>query len=355
MKKHSLFENSTSIHRHGENRENTKIITDTFYSEYSRIILIYKGRFICKNSQLHQYRLSELLDSTQLNSHKSQFINARENRRLPTDTIYLGKDELSNISVSDSAIFLGSKSTDSIGEIKNHLFVVSLDHSIALDDEIERLDSRSLASSSDSNKLDIIFYTQGLISWHFNHQFCAKCGSETKSNNSGHSRLCLSSTCSKEHFPRIEPAVIFSICNKASNTHPEDRILLARQNSWPEKRYSVIAGFVEHGESLENAVVREAYEEVGLQVTNVNYLGAQPWPFPASLMIGFTSETTDQEIRLIDKELECAQWFSASDIKREVKSGELLLPFSISISWRILDHWYRQQTGESIRSLKEHV
>lgn len=343
MNKLPDLENKPSINRYGEIREESHKICDIFYKTSCKIIVVYKGRFVCENSQLRLFQSADFHNTDFKNTNKLEefrqmFINAKEQNCLPINTIYLGNLDLeeSDFDKPDSC----------------HLFVVPLDHSIIISEEVELLDSRSLAVSSSAQIIDMIFYAQGLISWHFSHQFCAKCGSQTHINHSGHSRLCLSQTCEKEHFPRIEPAVIFSICRKSSNDQSRDKILLARQSSWPEKRFSVIAGFAEHGESLESSVRREAFEEVGLRVDNIQYLGSQPWPFPASLMVAFSCETNDDEIRLIDKELESAKWFSAHEIKQQIESGELLAPFSVSISWRILDHWYQQQTGQSMKSIK---
>ncbi len=336
--------NQTTINRLGEIREDPQKISEFFYEFSCKIILVYKGRFVCESSQLRFFQSSEIQKSTYLQEFRPLFTQAKKDKQLPANTIYLGKIKLEQTE---------SEYAESIKMDSKHLFIVSLDHSIKINEKAELIDSRTIALSSTPSILETIFYAQGLISWHFTHQFCAKCGSQTQISRSGHSRRCLSKDCEKEHFPRIEPAVIFSICRKANNEQSEDKILLARQSSWPEKRYSVIAGFSEHGESLENSVAREAYEEVGLRVTNVQYFASQPWPFPASLMIGFSCETTDEDIRLIDKELESAKWFSAREIKQQIQSGELLAPFSISISWKILDHWYQQQTGQSIKSIKK--
>jgi NAD+ diphosphatase len=146
--------------------------------------------------------------------------------------------------------------------------------------------------------------------------------------------------------------VIFSVVNQ---TGPESLILLGRQARWDKGRYSVIAGFVEPGESLEDAVRREALEETGLRLHRVSYIASQPWPFPDSLMVGFDCETEDRHIELKDQELEAANWFSASDIEKGVRSGELSMPFKLSISWYLIDRWFRHQTGDTIASLNKGV
>ena len=129
-------------------------------------------------------------------------------------------------------------------------------------------------------------------------------------------------------FPRTDPAIIVLVADG-------DRCVLGRQSSWPEGRYSTIAGFVEPGESLEDAVRREVYEETNIRVGNVAYHSSQPWPFPAALMLGFVAEATSDDIRLNDGELEDARWFT----RDELRSGDVGLPFQISIARRLVDHF----------------
>ena len=119
----------------------------------------------------------------------------------------------------------------------------------------------------------------------------------------------------------------------------QDKILLGRQTSWPDKRYSVIAGFVEPGETLEQAVARESYEETGLTLKRIEYYRSQPWPFPQSLMVGFTAEAIHPEIKLLDQELEEAHWFSRQELRAAVKADELVLPFEFSISRELINQW----------------
>lgn len=175
----------------------------------------------------------------------------------------------------------------------------------------------------------------GIEHWHNTHQFCGYCGHATYSKLAGFVRQCSNPSCAKEHFPRTDAAVICAISF-------QDKILLGRQASWPEKRYSVIAGFVEPGESLEQAVAREADEEVGLEVTNIQYFSSQPWPFPQSLMTGFTADATHSNIRLKDQELEHADWFSRQQLIDLIANGELILPYRYSISRALVENWRSQ-------------
>lgn len=172
----------------------------------------------------------------------------------------------------------------------------------------------------------------GIEHWHNTHQFCGFCGHATYSTLAGFVRQCSNPLCSKEHYPRTDAAVICAITY-------QDKILLGRQAQWPEKRYSVIAGFVEPGESLEQAVAREANEEAGLTVTNIQYFGSQPWPFPQSLMTGFTAEAIHPSIELKDDELEHADWFTRRQINELVGNSQLILPYKYSISRTLIEHW----------------
>ncbi|WP_444994114.1 NAD(+) diphosphatase [Aliikangiella sp. IMCC44359] len=219
-------------------------------------------------------------------------------------------------------------------------------------EKFEQTNLRAAGKLIDDYHIGLLFYSQGLLNWHKSHQYCAQCGSSTGITNSGHSRICKNTQCLKEHFPRIEPAVIFSVENKRNN---EARLLLARQASWDENRYSVLAGFVEHGESLEQAVKREAAEEVGLTIDTVDYVASQPWPFPGSIMLGFECSTQTDTINLIDQELETAKWFTVKQIEAELKAGSLRMPYSVSISWHLVDRWYQKQTGKTLKSFLQTI
>lgn len=161
-----------------------------------------------------------------------------------------------------------------------------------------------------------------IVNWNRTHLFCGRCGHETTHHKRDRAREC--PTCGLISYPRVSPAVIMLI-------HRKDKFLLARNASFPEKRYSIIAGFVEAGENLEQAVVREIREEVGIEVKNVTYFGSQPWPFPHSLMVGFTAEYASGEIEIDGEEIIDAGWYTTDpDYLPE-------LPDKISISRHIID------------------
>lgn len=164
-------------------------------------------------------------------------------------------------------------------------------------------------------------YARGVLYWHRHNRHCGKCGATTQSGEGGHVRVC--SACEKRHFPRSDPAIMALI-------QRGDRVLLARQPKWPKAMYSVLAGFVEPGESVEEAVVREVREEVGLEVEGIRYVRSQPWPFPASLMIGYAMRSESGDIALGDDELEEARWVTREEITDQGSDVYVPPPFSLA-------------------------
>src|SRR5579862_9843537 len=189
---------------------------------------------------------------------------------------------------------------------------------------------RPLAPILDADEAGLLAYARALATWRARHRFCGVCGARTTPVSAGHCLACSNPECAQEFFPRIDPAIIVLVSDG-------ERALLGRQPSWPERRYSTIAGFVEPGESLEDAVVREVAEETGVEAGNVRYHSSQPWPFPASLMLGFfASAAPGSEVRA-GRELQDARWFT----RAQIDSGEALAPPSQSISWRLIDAWLK--------------
>lgn len=178
----------------------------------------------------------------------------------------------------------------------------------------------------------LMVHAVALENWQRLHRFCSRCGERTVIAAAGHIRRC--PACGAEHYPRTDPAVIMAV------TDDEDRILLGRQVHWPEGRFSTLAGFVEPGESIEQSVRREVFEEAGITVGDVEYVASQPWPFPSSLMLGFLARATSFEINVDGEEIEEARWFSREDLRAAFESGEVLPPYGISIAARLIELWY---------------
>lgn len=187
-------------------------------------------------------------------------------------------------------------------------------------------------------------YAKGLAHWQRETRFCNACGAPLVQLAAGHRMQCTRESCAKLHFPRTDAAVIVIV-------EHEGACLLGRQASWPKGRYSTLAGFVEPGESLEDAVRREVAEEAGVRVGEVRYHSSQPWPLPASLMIGFTATAAGREIQLRDGELEDAGWFTPRQIVDGLADGSFATPTRLSVSYRLLADWLRERAGLELDSL----
>jgi NAD+ diphosphatase len=179
----------------------------------------------------------------------------------------------------------------------------------------------------------LLAYAQQMVHWRRTHRFCGTCGRPTQAREGGHLRLC-----EEGHLihPRTDPVVIMLV------TDGDDRVLLGRQAVWPPRRYSALAGFVEPGEALEAAVAREVLEEAGVRVTDVRYRASQPWPFPASLMLGFEAAWAGGDIAADEHELEDARWFTRAELQaaaEEHPDAPALLPPPLAIARRLIDLW----------------
>jgi NAD+ diphosphatase len=195
---------------------------------------------------------------------------------------------------------------------------------------------RELAAGLSDADAGLAIHAIGLAQWHERHMFCARCGSQTKVTDGGHVRRC--PTCAADHFPRTDPAVIMLVTDR------DGRAVLGRGRTWPEGRRSVLAGFVEPGESAEAAVAREVAEEVGLTVRNITYVESQPWPFPASLMLAYTAEA-DGPLIVDESELAEADWYSREQALAAVADGSLVLSPPVSVSRRLIDGWLTGELG----------
>lgn len=180
-----------------------------------------------------------------------------------------------------------------------------------------------------------VVHAIGIAEWIWATRHCARCGGSLQSRSLGHLLVC--DDCGREEFPRTDPAVIMLI---VAGDAEEERCLLGRHPGWPSGRYSTLAGFVEPGETLEQAVRREVLEETGVRVGTVDYFGSQPWPLPRSLMVGFLGRAESVEVTVDGEEIEDARWFTRAELAAAAASGELILPGSVSISRSLIEHWY---------------
>lgn len=297
MENHNVFAGAF-VDRNGERRKDPDWLADAIGSDNSRFVPIWGEQCLVGGDPLE----AVLLERQQI----EQFIDDR-------DLIFLG---IFKGQPAFAAAFAGDGDApfSALGEFQ---------------------DLRYLGTVLPPDEANLVAHARALVLWHASEVFCGTCGSSARPETAGNSRICMNEACGREIYPRVDPAIIVLVENG-------DRCLLGRQSNWPEGRFSTIAGFVEPGESLEDAVRREVFEETNVHVGNVAYHSSQPWPFPSSLMLGFIAEGKSSDIALNDGELEDARWFT----REELRSGFPKLPFRISIARRLVDHWISLAQGD---------
>jgi NAD+ diphosphatase len=297
-------------------------------------------------------RLAEWRDDSEwvnkaLQSDAARFVPLWRNRNLLTvdgdeqKAVYLKADELYSLDRGQQATLLG---TDG----KRYFFATAID-----DREKESLlvsragadfvDLRLASIDMDAKHAGVLAYAKALLYWQYRHAFCGLCGSPNILQSAGHKLVCSHAECQRESFPRIDPAIIVLV------THG-DACLLGRNSNWPPRRFSTLAGFVEPGESLEDALVREVYEEAHVRLKGIRYVSSQPWPFPSSAMCGFYAEAVNRECGASD-EMEELRWLTAPQIESALREDEVRLPPPVSIAFQLIADWYSQQSGEDLERL----
>lgn len=244
----------------------------------------------------------------------------------------LAREELGPL-MPGQGIFLGV-------EHGRHLFAVAVEADEEPRDLGEFAGLRALVGRVSAPEAGLLAYARAMVDWHRRHRYCGACGSATRAEEGGFVLACSGAGCSHRSFPRLDPAIIVLV-------HRDERCLLGRQASWPADRFSTIAGFVEPGESLEDAVRREVAEETHVVVTGCTYLASQPWPFPASLMIGFHALAAGDGIRLNDAELAEARWFT----RGELAGGAVVLPPRASVAYQLIEAWFDAVPGPGLATL----
>lgn len=301
-------------------------------------------------------RLVELRDDADwvraaMQSDKARFVPLWRSRSLIDASgeghiaVYLKPGELNDLDAVQPPTLLGSDG-------KRYFFVVSINDQQreqvkALHPEADFVDLRRASVNMDAKHAGVLAYAKALHYWQYRQSFCGVCGSPTVLQSSGHKLVCSNEECAREFFPRIDPAIIVLVtCG--------DACLLGRNVRWPPRRFSTLAGFVEPGESLEDAVVREVQEESGVSLRRIEYVSSQPWPFPASAMCGFFAEADSTECATSD-ELEELRWFTVDELVAAVSSGEILLSPSVSIAFRLLAEWFEKNGGGDLEALVREV
>lgn len=286
-----------------------------------------------------------------LQSEKARFVPLWRSRSLIDASgeahiaVYLKPGELDDLEAVQPPTLLG---TDG----KRYFFVVSINDQqreqvMARHPGADFVDLRRASVNMDAKHAGVLAYAKALHYWQYRQSFCGVCGSPTVLRSSGHKLVCSNEECGREFFPRIDPAIIVLVtCG--------DACLLGRNVRWPPRRFSTLAGFVEPGESLEDAVVREVQEEAGVALSRIEYVSSQPWPFPASAMCGFFAEAVSTECATSD-ELEELRWFTVDQLVAAVRDGEILLSPSVSIAFRLLAEWFESNGGGDLEALVRDV
>jgi NAD+ diphosphatase len=250
-----------------------------------------------------------------------QFLSATEVEKLITSKIFTGGDKY----------FLGIDTASKVAYFAWDCDEVGLPAGETSTEGLASL--RELGATLDEFQLGISMHVIALSNWHRSHPHCSKCGAETKSTLGGSVRMCIKDQ--SQHHPRTDSAVIVLVKDK------DDRILLGHQPIWPDGRFSTFAGFLEPGETFEQCVEREVFEESGVKVNEIKYLGSQPWPFPASIMIAFSAVVDDPSTAKADGvEITEVRWFSRDDLKSSAADGSLLLPPTISVARKMIAMWF---------------
>lgn len=225
-----------------------------------------------------------------------------------------------------------------LGQFRGHnCFAVEVPREPAALAEASFVDLRTAGGMLEASEAGLLAYARALVYWRSRHRYCGSCSAPTRPDEGGQVMVCTREGCGAQFFPRVDPAIIVLVTDG-------ERALLGRQAGWPEGRYSTLAGFVEPGESLEDAVVREVGEEANVVVTDLVYHSSQPWPFPSSLMVGYHARTDASSEPVAGEELEDVRFVSRDDIAK----GRILLPSRLSISYQLVRQWFDSAPGRSL-------
>jgi len=255
--------------------------------------------------------------------------------------VYLAPSEFATFDSIQPPTLLG---TDG----KRYFFAASIDDRqreevLAAHPGARFLDLRLASLDMDAKHAGVLAYAKALHYWQYRHALCGACGSPNRLESAGHKLMCCNPECGRQSFPRIDPAIIVLVTQG-------DACLLGHNASWPPRRFSTLAGFVEPGESLEDAVVREVLEESGVHLSDIHYVSSQPWPFPASAMCGFYAEAASRDARP-SSEMAELRWFNTAELDAAIENDEIRLPPPVSIAFRLVADWYQQACGRNLEPL----
>jgi NAD+ diphosphatase len=306
------------LDRHDQERQDSDWLIRIWQQSSTRVLCVNQGRAPINGA-------SNSTTKTSPDTAPRLLLKAPQGE-LPDTAVYLGE--------------VGNRDLDNLpeGTVPGHVVAVPMDNSPADNERVlppraapwESL--RSIGSLLPAVEAELLTHATALTAWHASSAFCPACGGVTEARSSGWARACIH--CETVHFPRTDPAVITAVIGA------DDCLLLGSAVRWDWRRYSTFAGFVEAGESLENAIVREVKEEAGVVVDRVEYISSQAWPFPRSLMLGFLAHTSDACAAADQEEIRDVRWFTREKLRDDVTSGAIALPPRSSISHALIAHWY---------------
>jgi NAD+ diphosphatase len=321
--KHSIRYTGGDLDRAGERRKDENWLSDQLKHPKSHIVPIWRD-----------LNLIEGMDETGSGGAG------------PEAVIFGTKEAGHVIEQADEVVFLGLRAERAVFGADMSLHEEDVAHTITGRGEF--IDLRQAGPVISADDASLMAYARGMLFWHRQHQFCGRCGSQTRSQDGGHMRQCTNEDCRHPTFPRTDPAVIMLVENRPGPGEPA-RCLLGNHSKWAHGNFSTLAGFVEPGETLEEAVAREVLEEVGVEVADVRYQASQPWPFPASIMLGFWASAITEEISIDDDEIQDARWFTAEEIRTFGDWGNMdyanRLPRKDSISRYLIETWLDKVSG----------
>lgn len=261
------------------------------------------------------------------------------------EIIHIDQTEISELALeADQLVFLGLDDSGPLFALDVSSHQQTALETLVRDNDF--IDLRDVGWLLEKQQAAQLAYARGLLFWNRHHRFCGTCGNPTLSENGGHMRRCSESSCARMHFPRTDPAVIMLVEDRSDPARP--RCLLARNSRFPSRMMSTLAGFVDPLESLEETVAREVFEECGIRVSQIEYQASQPWPFPASIMLGFRAQAETFDIVVDGVEIEEAYWFGVEQLSEFGEWGDggenFSLPRRDSIARYLVETWIAENS-----------
>lgn len=321
-----------AVGRDADRRTDPAVVQDALREPTTRVVVVHRKKLAVEPADPAEpdERALVLLPAASVDPVLVRAAAARGHLAPTVLWIYLGREE--PVGDAPGAAYLAVVLPDDEGAEADLEGVTPADPVADLVAAHEWASLRDVGAQLGVRDAGLATQTTGLAAWHAAHPRCPRCGEPTEPTTGGWVRRCTND--GSDHYPRTDPAVIMAVVDA------QDRLLLGHAAQWPAGRYSTLAGYVEPGESVENAVRREVHEEAGLRIGAVEYRGSQPWPFPASLMMAFVARATTTDVTVDGVEVTEARWFSRDELAAAIEDGSVLLPSATSIARALIEDWY---------------